>query len=129
ADIAVRDLLIAGLGDSIASGEGNPDRPIKLSPEGFCFRRTMGGGSREYFRPGRAGFHGNRACAPGAEAPTLDAEWSRLGAGWLGPGCHRSLYSYQLRTALELAVEYPHIAVTFIPLGCLVAPIGQGLQA
>jgi len=28
AEIMVRDILIAGLGDSIASGEGNPDRPI-----------------------------------------------------------------------------------------------------
>jgi lysophospholipase L1-like esterase len=127
ADIAVRDLLIAGLGDSVASGEGNPDRPIKLSPEGFCFRRTMGGASRDYFRPGRAGFHGDRACALGPDAPKLDAEWSRLGAGWLSPGCHRSLYSYQLRTALELAVEYPHIAVTFIPLGCSGASIEQGM--
>ena len=38
--------LIAGLGDSIASGEGNPDRPIALSDEGFCFRSYIGGGAR-----------------------------------------------------------------------------------
>jgi hypothetical protein len=30
-DIVVRDILIAGLGDSIASGEGNPDRPVARS--------------------------------------------------------------------------------------------------
>src|SRR5215467_5072625 len=35
--IRVRDLFIAGLGDSIASGEGNPDRAVALSDEGFCF--------------------------------------------------------------------------------------------
>ena len=29
AEIVVRDLLIAGLGDSIAAGEGNPDRPVR----------------------------------------------------------------------------------------------------
>ena len=34
-EIAVRDIFIAGLGDSVASGEGNPDRPIALSDEGF----------------------------------------------------------------------------------------------
>ncbi len=34
-EIRVRDIFIAGLGDSIASGEGNPDRPIGLSDEGF----------------------------------------------------------------------------------------------
>src|SRR5262249_14990846 len=36
-EIVVRDLLIAGMGDSIASGEGNPDRPVALSDDGFCF--------------------------------------------------------------------------------------------
>src|SRR5262249_50735301 len=30
-EIMVRDIFIAGLGDSIASGEGNPDRPIALA--------------------------------------------------------------------------------------------------
>ena len=30
AEIEVRDVLIAGLGDSIAAGEGNPDRPVAL---------------------------------------------------------------------------------------------------
>jgi hypothetical protein len=127
-DIKVRDLLIAGLGDSIASGEGNPDRPIKLSDDGFCFRRTMAGGSNEYFRPGRAGFHGSRACG-NSEITKADGEWAGFGAGWISPGCHRSLYGYQIRTALELAVEYPHIAVTFIPLGCSGASIESGLLA
>lgn len=129
AEIAVRDLLIAGLGDSIASGEGDPDRPIRLSDDGFCFRRTMAGGSSEYFRPGRAGFHGSRACGSGAEITRVDGEWSRFGAGWIGPGCHLSMYGYQMRTALELAVEYPHGAVTFIPLGCSGASIESGLLA
>ena len=39
-DIAVRDVLIAGLGDSIAAGEGDPDRAVKLEG-GFCFRRFL----------------------------------------------------------------------------------------
>jgi hypothetical protein len=64
AEILVRDLLIAGLGDSIAAGEGNPDRPIALDDGGFCFRRFLGGSFSEYFRPGRAGFRGNKACDP-----------------------------------------------------------------
>jgi lysophospholipase L1-like esterase len=129
AEIAVRDLLIAGLGDSIASGEGNPDRPIKLATDGFCFRRTMAGGSSEYFRPGRAGFHGSRACGSGTEITKVDGEWASYGAGWISAGCHRSLYGYQMRTALELAVEYPHIAVTFVPLACSGASIESGLLA
>src|SRR6185312_13529966 len=40
-EIAVRDIFIAGLGDSVASGEGNPDRPVALSDEGFCFRSYL----------------------------------------------------------------------------------------
>src|SRR6185312_3076321 len=59
--IQVRDILIAGLGDSIASGEGNPDRPVALSDEGFCFRSYLGTASEQYYRPSRAGYKGGRA--------------------------------------------------------------------
>src|SRR5947209_6377024 len=59
-EIAVRDLLIAGLGDSIAAGEGNPDRAVRLSDTGFCFRRFLGSNSSEYYRPSREGYTGNR---------------------------------------------------------------------
>ena len=45
----------------------------------------------------------------------------------MSPGCHRSLYSYQLRTALALAVEQPHLAVTFLPLACTGASIAAGM--
>ena len=89
-EIQVRDVLIAGLGDSIAAGEGNPDRPVRLSDEGFCFRRL---GGSEYFRPGRAGYGGNKACetVPGDEGRSND--WARQSARWLSGACHRSLYS------------------------------------
>src|SRR6516165_7320396 len=42
-EIVVRDALIAGMGDSIAAGEGNPDRAVRLSDQGFCFKRFGGG--------------------------------------------------------------------------------------
>jgi len=45
----------------------------------------------------------------------------------MSAACHRSLYSYQLRTVLALAVENRHIAVTFIPLACTGAAIESGL--
>src|SRR5713226_4536048 len=122
-EIQVRDVLAAGMGDSIAAGEGNPDRAVRLSDEGFCFKRFSGG---EYFRPGRAGFSGNKSCttAPGEEA--WGSEWARQSARWMSGACHRSLYSYQMRTALALAVENPHLAVTYIPLGCTGATINAG---
>jgi len=51
AEIMVREIFIAGLGDSIASGEGNPDRPIALSDEGFCFRSYLGTAGAQYGEP------------------------------------------------------------------------------
>ena len=122
-EISVRDIFIAGLGDSIASGEGNPDRPIALSDEGFCFRSYLGSAASQYYRPSRAGYKGGRAC----EAPDTMAVWQRQSALWLNAACHRSLYSYQTRTALALAVQYPHIAVTYLPLACTGATIADGL--
>ena len=126
-EIAVRDMLVAGIGDSIAAGEGNPDRPISLSDEGFCFRRFLGGARSEYFRPGRSGFNGDRTCETAPNVAGEQQEWSKLGARWLSQACHRSLYGYQLRTALALAVENPHVAVTFLPLACTGATIETGL--
>jgi hypothetical protein len=122
-EIMVRDIFIAGLGDSIASGEGNPDRPIALSDEGFCFRSYLGTAGAQYYRPSRAGYKGGRAC----EAPDTLQAWQRQSALWFNSPCHRSLYSYQTRTALALAVQYPHIAVTYLPLACTGATIPDGL--
>jgi hypothetical protein len=124
-EILVRDLLIAGLGDSVASGEGNPDRPITLTDDGFCFRRFLGTTRGEFFRPGRAGYKGNKSCD--ASSGTAAAEWAKHGARWMSAPCHRSLYSYQIRTALAIAIENPHVAVTFLPLACTGATIRLGL--
>ena len=122
-EILVRDIFIAGLGDSIASGEGNPDRAIALADEGFCFRSYLGSAIAQYYRPSRAGYKGGRAC----EAPDTLQNWQRQSALWFNSACHRSLYSYQTRTALALAVRYPHIAVTYLPLACTGATIADGL--
>jgi hypothetical protein len=127
ANIAVRDLLIAGLGDSIASGDGNPDRPVALSDEGFCFRRFALAANAEFFRPGRMGFAGDKACDGDRVVGNERSEWARLSARWMSPACHRSLYGYQLRAALALAIESPHLAVTFLPLACTGATINDGL--
>jgi hypothetical protein len=125
-EIMVRDLLIAGIGDSIAAGEGDPDRAVALDDSGFCFRSFgAANGQREYFRPGRVGFKGDKTCD--AAGNTSMAEWSRLSARWLSAACHRSLYSYQLRAALGLAIENAHVSVTFLPLACTGATIDIGL--
>jgi lysophospholipase L1-like esterase len=124
-EILVRDLLIAGVGDSIASGDGNPDRAVALDDDGFCFRRLLGGS--EYFRPGRAGYRGNKACEVTPRDDKVTRDWALRGAGWMSAACHQSLYSYQVRTALALAIESPHAAVTFVPLACTGAEIDAGL--
>ncbi len=122
-EISVRDLLIAGLGDSIAAGEGDPDQAVKLEG-GFCFRRFGGG---QYYRPGRAGFTGDSSCENGPASEATERDWTHHGARWMSPPCHRSLYSYQVRTALALAIEQPHAAVTFLPLACTGASIEAGM--
>src|SRR5438270_10161318 len=80
-EIVVRDLLIAGMGDSIAAGEGNPDRAVDLSDEGFCFKRF--GGGDEYFRPGRAGFRGNKSCTSMLDDDSRAGNWAQQSARWL----------------------------------------------
>jgi len=128
AEIQVRDLLIAGMGDSVAAGEGNPDKAVDLADEGFCFRRFLGVARGEYFRPSRQGYEGDKACDDNpAGSPTSSADWAKHGAQWMSAACHRSLYGYQLRAALALAVENRRIAVTFLPLACSGASIDAGL--
>jgi lysophospholipase L1-like esterase len=128
-DVAVRDILIAGLGDSTASGEGNPDREIGLDTDGFCFRRFGAGESGSYFRPSRRGYDGDRSCSGDAVSAGEDdtLNWFKQRAVWMDAACHRSLYSYQIRVALTLAIENPQIAVTYIPLGCSGATIANGM--
>src|SRR5580704_15195688 len=128
-DVAVRDILIAGLGDSTASGEGNPDREIGLDTTGFCFRRFGASESSAYFRPSRRGYDGDRSCSGDAVSAAQDdtLNWFEQRAVWMDPACHRSLYSYQIRVALTLAIENPQIAVTYIPLGCSGATIANGM--
>jgi hypothetical protein len=128
ADILVKDVLIAGMGDSIAAGEGNPDRAVALDDGGFCYRRFLAGSTSEYFRPGRANFRGSKACDASFSftSGNTSADWAKLNARWWSASCHRSLYGYQLRAALALAIEQPHAVVTFLPLACSGSTIDLG---
>ena len=122
--ITARDYLIVGLGDSIASGEGNPDQPIQLSDTGFCFKRVLSP-IPQFYLPGRAKATVAGDCVD--ENPQDRQLWDQAAAKWLYTPCHRSLYSYQTRAALALAVENPDISITFVPLGCTGATIQDGL--
>lgn len=95
----VKDLLIVGLGDSFGSGEGNPDIPVTLSPT-QRYRNLY---------PMRANNNANG-----------DAQW-------MDQICHRSLYSHQLRAALQVAIEHPQASVTFLGYACSGAAVDAGL--
>jgi len=115
--IGVRDILVVGMGDSFGAGEGNPDVPVRFSRE-----RTV-----DY---GKAGASGELFGYPARVGP-----WKNIGdkafiegnARWLDQACHRSLYSYELRAALELALEDPHRAVTYAGFACSGAEVTWGL--
>ncbi len=95
----VRDLLIVGMGDSFASGEGNPDMPAEFS-EAQRYKNLY---------PRRK---------------NNDARGSAL---WMDELCHRSLYGHQLRAALQIAIENPQSAVTFLGYACSGAGIEAGI--
>ena len=116
--IKVVDVLVVGLGDSFASGEGNPDRPPT-----FQRGRTLDYSGSQYPQDEFAGF-------PQRDGLPLNADdnhssFPRKGAGWLHRSCHRSAYSQQLRAALHLAVAdiKQQQSVTFIGLACTGATI------
>ncbi len=116
-DITVKDIFVVGIGDSFASGEGNPDHPVQLSRS-------------------RAAYYGKDPSGKElAGYPTREGNWKTIGdpafqskaADWSARPCHRSLYSYQLRAALQLALENPKRAVTYAGFACAGAEIPIGL--
>jgi hypothetical protein len=111
----VRDLLIAGMGDSFASGEGNPDGPVRFSRERTA---SYGGEGKDLLGyPARVG----------SWKTIGDKAFIEENARWLDQACHRSLYSFELRAALQLALEDPHRAVTYVGVACSGAEVTAGL--
>ena len=116
--VQVKDLFIVGVGDSFGSGEGNPDVPVRLSRTRFIdYGKAEGRPAELTGFPARAG------------------DWKEIGdlafveanPKWLDQACHRSLYSHQVRAALQLAIEVPDRAVTFVSYACSGAEIINGL--
>ena len=115
--VKVKDVFVVGIGDSFASGEGNPDDPVRFTDD----------------QSANYGLDPNKQ--PMMGYPTRQGDWQSIGdasflreaARWQSRACHRSLYSYQLRTALQLAIEDPHRAVTFAGFACSGSEITIGL--
>ena len=115
--VVVKDLLVVGMGDSFASGEGNPDVPVRFSRD-----RSADYGTRSADRD-LTGY------------PARIGPWKQIGdkafiqenARWTDQGCHRSLYSHQLRAALQLGLEDDHRAVTYVGVACSGSEVTFGL--
>lgn len=116
--IRVKDLFIVGIGDSFASGEGNPDEPVTFNEKRFAdYGKIPQGGARLNHFPARVG------------------KWKWIGdrrhsstkARWNNRPCHRSLYSHQLRAALQLTTENKKLAVTYAGFSCSGAEALVGL--
>jgi hypothetical protein len=81
------------------SGEGNPEAPATL---GRQISEPLG-----LARP----------------SPLGTGSWAR----WTDRWCHRSVYSWQMRTAMQMALEDRKTAITLLPYGCSGAEITEGL--
>ena len=115
--IKVKDIFVVGMGDSFASGEGNPDVPIVFSRErSSAYGKLPKGGVLDGY-PARVG--GWRKIG--------DSEFLKNGARWVNQACHRSLYSHQLRVALQLSLEDAHRSVTYADFACAGAEITKGV--
>jgi hypothetical protein len=95
----VRDLLIVGMGDSFGSGEGNPNQAVTFSANDR-YRNLY---------------------------PVRSKNDVSSNAQWTDKLCHRSLYGHQLRAALQIAIENPQSAVTFLGYSCSGASIENGI--
>ncbi len=116
-EIKIRDIFIVGLGDSFGSGEGNPDHPVRFSD-----RRAV-----DYGRVSDDLVLAGYPARLGNWREIGDDHFARSAAKWLDRACHRSVYAYQLRAALQLALEDPQRAVTFAGFACSGAEITHGL--
>jgi hypothetical protein len=101
-EIAPADRFLIGFGNSFTSGEGNPERPARFS-----------------------GLAWPPANLPSRSPDTTTANDTR--AQWTDRWCHRSVYSWQIRSALAVALADPHRSVTILPCGCSGPAIIEGL--
>ncbi|HEX9170799.1 MAG TPA: hypothetical protein VF886_18035 [Roseiarcus sp.] len=102
--VTPRDRLVIGFGDSFTSGEGNPELTAVFSG---------------------APWAGGNLPARSPDPASLSAKDTR--AQWTDRWCHRSVYSWQIRTALAAALTDPRQSFTILPYGCSGATIPEGI--
>ena len=102
--VTPKDRLVIGFGNSFTSGEGNPERLALLS--------------------GKPWVGGN---LPDRDPDPVSLAAKDTRAQWTDRWCHRSIYSWQIRTALAAALSDPHQSFTVLPYGCSGATIMEGV--
>ncbi|MEM7428344.1 MAG: hypothetical protein AAF441_19815 [Pseudomonadota bacterium] len=112
-DTRIKSATILGIGDSFASGEGNPDLPVSLDYGSEACRRDS-----RYCDPVRP--------KPGNSKKAIE-ENRKNAASWLDRNCHRSMMGGQMRAALHFSAKYPQIETIFIGMACSGATIREGI--
>ncbi len=150
ADVVVQDIFMVALGNSFASGESNPDRPVQFSPAREMvydpeLANDRMAANKPAAQPGGFGLAStddqyNPKVLPrrymedeAAErfyklnSPEFAAAFEKASARWLSRDCHRSQYGYPFRVAIQLALEDRHRAVTLASFTCSGAEVVDGL--
>ena len=151
-EVVVEDLFIVALGDSFASGESNPDKPVQFSAsrqmvydpslmreevatrgllsKGAVPSYGLASGDDQYdpkVLPRR--FMDDEAAERFHKLSSREfaAAFDKAAARWLSRDCHRSQYGYPFRVAMELALENRHRSITLASLACSGAEVTAGL--
>ncbi len=150
-NVVVEDLFIVALGDSFASGESNPDKPVtfsaarqmvydpllareedqmarvKTKQQNNYGLASIDGGVNPKALPKRLLEDEERQLIHRPTSREFLAAFEARNAQWLSPDCHRSQYGYPFRVGIQLTVENRHRAVTLVSLACSGAEIVDGL--
>ncbi|MBM3530318.1 MAG: hypothetical protein FJX62_19725 [Alphaproteobacteria bacterium] len=150
-DVVVEDVLIVALGDSFASGESNPDRPVTFSgvremvydptlQEEQQQAATRKPAAQQNYSVASADTGVNPKVLPRRYLPDeakslyfrghsreFQSGFRDSDARWFSADCHRSQYGYPFRVGINLALENRKRAVTLVSLACSGAEIGPGL--
>jgi len=150
-NVTVEDVFVVAMGDSFASGESNPDRPVTFSasremvydPVNTYQRDRMAtrsikpaqgygiASSSDFVNPKslpkRLLEDEEKGLILNPNSREFQAAFDRRAAQWLSADCHRSQYGYPFRVSIGMALENRHRAVTFVSLACSGADIVEGL--
>ena len=148
-NVVVEDLLVTALGDSFASGESNPDRPVTFSasremlydpsmlrdevatrtlkPKEQNFSTASGTDYDPRVLPRRLLEDENKDLVYRLTSPEFEKAFEAANARWLSADCHRSQYGWPFRVGLELTLENRHRAVTLMSFACSGAEVADGL--